>query len=167
MRTDYIDWDQYFMGISLMSAMRSKDPHTQVGACIVNEDHKIVGIGYNGFPRGVSDKEFPWEREGDYLDTKYPYVVHAEQNAILNSTTKLEGCRIYVSLFPCHECTKTLIQAGITEVIYVSDKYADTDSIRASKKMLQAAGVAYRQMPPMQLSLQTGNEIFKNENAKG
>jgi len=166
MRRDYIDWDQYFMGISLMSAMRSKDPHTQVGACIVNADHKIVGIGYNGFPIGVSDQDFPWEREGDFLDTKYPYVVHAEQNAILNSTTGLHGCRIYVSLFPCHECAKTIIQSGIREVIYVSDKYAGTDSILASKKMLDAAGVAYRQMAPMQLTVEIGNEIFKNENAK-
>ena len=166
MRQDYLKWDQYFMGISLMSAMRSKDPHTQVGACIVNSDYKIVGIGYNGFPRGVSDKDFPWGREGEYLKTKYPYVVHAELNAILNSTTRLEGCRIYVSLFPCHECCKTIIQAGIKEVVYVSDKYAATDSTAASKKMFAAAGVGYRQMEPMQLSLQIGNEIFKNDHAE-
>jgi len=163
MRHDYIDWDQYFMGISLMSGMRSKDPSTQVGACIVNEDHRIVGIGYNGFPRGVSDDRFSWERSGAFLETKYPYVVHAELNAILNSTTKLDGCRIYVTLFPCHECAKTIIQAGISQVIYVSDKYAGTDSIIASKKMLEAAGVTWRQMPSMQLTMEIGNEIFKND----
>ena len=101
MRENYLSWDEYFMGIALLSAMRSKDPQTQVGACIVNEDNRIVGIGYNGFPHGCSDVEFPWEREGEFLETKYPYVVHAEQNAILNSTTRLKKCRLYVSLFPC------------------------------------------------------------------
>ncbi|MCL1949604.1 MAG: dCMP deaminase family protein [Turicibacter sp.] len=163
MRKNYIDWDQYFMGISLMSAMRSKDPSTQVGACIVNGDHKIVGIGYNGFPNGVSDTDFPWEREGDFLDTKYPYVVHAEQNAILNSTTRLNGCRIYVSLFPCHECAKTIIQSGIREVIYVSDKYHDTPSIKASKKMMEAAKVACRQMEPMELTMQIGDSTHSSQ----
>jgi len=166
MRQDYISWDQYFMGISLMSAMRSKDPNTQVGACIVSAEHKIVGIGYNGFPRGVSDLDFPWQREGEFLETKYPYVVHAEQNAILNSTGSLNGCRIYVSLFPCHECAKNIIQSGIKEVIYASDKYAGTDSIRASKKMLDASKVVYRQMPAMQLRVEIGNEIPENDHAE-
>ncbi len=155
MRENYLSWDEYFMGISLLSAMRSKDPQTQVGACIVNEDNRIVGIGYNGFPHGCSDVEFPWEREGEFLNTKYPYVVHAEQNAILNSTTRLKKCRIYVSLFPCHECAKYIIQSGIEEVIYMSDKYAQTDSTIASKRMLDAAGVKYRQMKEVKLTVET------------
>ena len=154
MRETYLSWDEYFMGIALLSAMRSKDPQTQVGACIVNKKNRIVGIGYNGFPRGCSDQEFPWEREGDFLKTKYPYVVHAEQNAILNSTGNLSGCRLYVSLFPCHECAKYIIQSGIDEIIFMSDKYANTDSTLASKRMLDAAGVTYRQMGRIGVSIQ-------------
>jgi len=165
MRENYLNWDEYFIGISLLSAMRSKDPQTQVGACIVNEDHRIVGIGYNGFPRGCSDSEFPWEREGEFLETKYPYVVHAEQNAILNSTTALRNCRIYVSLFPCHECAKYIVQSGIIEVIYLNDKYAQEPSTLASKKMFNAAGITYRQIKSIQLTVQIENEIFKNDHA--
>lgn len=153
MREDFLSWDEYFLGIALLSAKRSKDPHTQVGACIVNGENRIVGIGYNGFPLGCPDEDFPWEREGGFLETKYPYVVHAEQNAILNSTAKLSGCRIYVSLFPCHECAKTIIQSGIREVVYISDKYAATDSIIASKRMLEAAGVSWRQAPDQEVSV--------------
>jgi dCMP deaminase len=146
-RKDYISWDEYFMGISLLSAKRSKDPNTQVGACIVNQFNKIIGIGYNGFPIGCPDDELPWEREGASMnDTKYPYVVHAEANAILNSTKDLHGARIYVALFPCNECTKLIIQSGIGEIIYLSDKYKDTDSTRASKKMLEMAGVKTRRL---------------------
>lgn len=141
-----ITWDQYFMGVAKLSAYRSKDPNTQVGACIVNNDNRIVGVGYNGLPRGCEDDKFPWSvREGALYDTKYPYVVHAELNAILNSTQKLQNCRIYVSLFPCHECTKAIIQSGIKEVIYDSDKYADTTSVKASKMMFDCAGVRYHQ----------------------
>ncbi len=155
MRENYLSWDEYFMGIALLSGMRSKDPQTQVGACIVNEDNRIVGIGYNGFPRGCDDHEFPWEREGEFINTKYPYVVHAEQNAILNSTTKLKNCRLYVSLFPCHECAKYIIQSGIVEIVYMSDKYSETDSTHASKRMLDAAGVSYRQMPELSVMVST------------
>lgn len=142
-REDYISWDEYFMGIALFSAMRSKDPSTQVGACIVNDDNKIMSVGYNGFPRGCSDDEFPWERSGDSSnDTKYPFVCHAELNAILNSGgNNLAGSRIYVTLFPCNECAKSIIQSGIKEVIYISDKYAETEGTLASKKMLISAGV--------------------------
>lgn len=154
MRESYLNWDEYFMGISLLSAMRSKDPQTQVGACIVNQENRIVGIGYNGFPRGCSDEEFPWEREGNFLKTKYPYVVHAEQNAILNSMGSLKGCRLYVSLFPCHECAKYIIQSGIREIVFMSDKYAATESTCASKRMLDAAGVKYRQMKPIDVTVQ-------------
>lgn len=146
MRENYINWDDYFMGIALLSAMRSKDPNTQVGACIVNEDKRIIGVGYNGLPKGCSDKDFPWEREGEFLETKYPYVCHAELNAILNSIKSLKDCIIYVALFPCNECSKAIIQSGIKEIIYLSDKYADTDINRASKKMLDAAGVKYRKL---------------------
>ncbi|MCP4219313.1 MAG: dCMP deaminase family protein [bacterium] len=124
------------MNIALLSALRSKDPGTRVGACIVNQQKKIVGVGYNGFPSGCSDDELPWEREGDYLDTKYPYVCHAELNAVLNSIiSNLRGCSIYVALFPCNECAKVLIQAGIKEVIYLFAKYSETDAVVASKKM--------------------------------
>ncbi len=146
-RQDYITWDEYFMGIALLSARRSKDPNTQVGACIVSNANKIMSVGYNGFPLGCSDEEFPWEREGNEYDTKYPYVCHAELNAILNNAGgDLRGCKIYVALFPCNECAKAIIQSGITEVVYLSDKYADTPGTRASKRMFNAAGVKLRKL---------------------
>lgn len=146
-REDYITWDEYFMGIAMLSARRSKDPSTQVGACIVNNRNKIMSVGYNGFPLGCSDDDFPWERSGDDYETKYPYVCHAELNAILNNGgSSLEGCKIYVALFPCNECAKAIIQSGIKEVIYLSDKYADTVGTRASKRMFDAAGVKYTQL---------------------
>ena len=148
-REDYISWNDYFMGIALLSGMRSKDPSTQVGACIVDNNNRIVSIGYNGFVNGCSDDDFPWCREGDFLETIYPYVVHAEQNAILNARGKsLEGCSIYVNLFPCHECARNIIQSGIKEVYYLIDKYADTDSIKASKYMFEKAGVKLTQLFP-------------------
>lgn len=141
-RENYISWDEYFMGIALLSAKRSKDPNTQVGACIVNDKNKIMSVGYNGFPAGCSDDDFPWERTGDELETKYFYVCHAELNAILNHTgPSLDGCRIYVALFPCNECAKAIIQSGIKEIVYLSDKYSQTKGTIASKKMLEAAGV--------------------------
>ena len=141
-RTDYLSWDEYFMGVAMMSGMRSKDPNSQVGACIVSEDNKILSMGYNGFPKGCSDDEFPWDKEGETLNTKYPFVVHGELNAILNAKGKdLSGCRIYVALFPCNECCKAIIQSGIREVIYLSDKYAESDAVKASKRMFEAAGV--------------------------
>ncbi len=156
-RTDYISWDEYFMGVALLSARRSKDPNTQVGACIVNEKNKIVGAGYNGLPIGCGDDDFPWQKEGDFLDTKYPYICHAELNAILNNIgMDLKGCKIYTALFPCNECTKAIIQSGIREVIYLSDKYEGSDVFRASKIMLDKAGVRYRkvqsQIPELTLS---------------
>jgi len=148
-REDYLHWDEYFMGIALLSAQRSKDPSTQVGACIVDENNKIVGIGYNGFPRGCPDDKLPWARKAaDVKDTKYPYVVHAEVNAILNSTVKLGNAKMYAALFPCNECAKMVIQAGIKEIVYLSDKYSGTDSVMAAKKMLQMAGVKIRKMQP-------------------
>ena len=143
-RQDYISWDEYFMGVAILSGLRSKDPHTQVGACIVSEDNKILSMGYNGLPRGCSDDEFPWAKEGDPLDNKYFYTTHSELNAILNYRGgSLEGAKIYVSLFPCNECAKAIIQAGIKTIVYDSDKYADTPSVIASKRMLRAAGVKY------------------------
>lgn len=146
-RNNYISWDEYFMGVALLSAQRSKDPSTQVGACIVNSKNKIVGAGYNGLPAGCDDDEFPWDKEGSFLQTKYPYVCHAELNAILNNIgMDLHGCRIYTALFPCNECSKAIIQAGITEVIYLSDKYAGTDAFIASKKMLDTAGIKCRKV---------------------
>lgn len=143
-RKDYISWDEYFMGVSKLSGLRSKDPNTQVGACIVSEDNKILSMGYNGFPKGCSDDVFPWDREGDSLNTKYPFVTHSELNAILNYRGgSLEGAKIYVSLFPCNECAKAIIQAGIRTIVYDDDKYAGTASTIASKRMLDAAGVQY------------------------
>ena len=143
-RTDYITWDQYFMGIARLSAMRSKDPNTQVGACIVSQDNKILSMGYNGFPKGCDDDEFPWNRDGDLYDSKYAYVTHSELNAILNYRGgSLEGAKIYVTLFPCNECAKAIIQSGIRTVIYECDKYADTAGVIASKRMMDAAGVRY------------------------
>ena len=145
-RTDYLAWDEYFMGVAVLSGKRSKDPNTQVGACIINEDKKIVGVGYNGFPKGCSDDMFSWKREGDFLDTKYPFVCHAEQNAILNSIKDLKNCTIYVALFPCHECAKSIIQSGIKEVVYLSDKYSGTDSNTASKMMFKSAEIKTRKL---------------------
>jgi dCMP deaminase len=146
-RTDYISWDEYFMGVALLSGKRSKDPNTQVGACIVNTQNKIVGAGYNGLPIGCNDEDFPWDKTGDFLNTKYPYVCHAELNAILNNIgMNLSGCRIYTALFPCNECAKAIIQSGIREVIYLSDKYDGTEVSIASKSMLDAAGVSYRRV---------------------
>lgn len=153
-RKDYISWDEYFMGVALLAAMRSKDPNTQVGSCIVSSSHKILSIGYNGMPIGCSDDDFPWERDGNPLQTKYPYVTHSELNAILNYRGgSLEGATIYVSLFPCNECAKAIIQSGIRKVIYQCDKYADSDSSIASRKLFDAAGVIYEQYTP------TGREI--------
>lgn len=153
-RDDYITWDEYFMGVAKLAGMRSKDPNSQVGSCIVSEDNKILSIGYNGFPRGCSDDEFPWSREGDPMETKYLYVTHSELNAILNYRGgSLEGAKLYVSLFPCNECAKAIIQAGIKTIIYDCDKYQDTPSVMASKKMLNAAGVRYYRYTP------TGREI--------
>ena len=142
-RKDYITWDEYFMGVSLLAAKRSKDPNTQVGACIVDRNNIILSTGYNGFPYGCSDDVYPWERDGD--DTKYNYVVHAELNAILNARGKdLNGARLYVDLFPCNECAKAIIQSGISEIVYLYDKYADTPATIASKKMLASAGIKLR-----------------------
>ena len=141
-REDYISWDEYFMAVAQLAGMRSKDPHTQVGACIVSEDNKILSMGYNGLPTGCSDDEFPWGREGDPLENKYLFTTHSELNAILNYRGgSLEGSTIYVSLFPCNECAKAIIQAGIKRIVYDSDKYDGTPSVIASKRMLTAAGV--------------------------
>ena len=144
-REDYLSWDEYFMGIATLAAMRSKDPSTQVGACIVNQDKRIMSMGYNGMPRNCNDDEFPWGRDDDPFNSKYLYVCHAEFNAILNCERgNLRGCTVYVTLFPCNECAKAIIQSGITEVVYMQDKYAETDSVKASKRMFDAAGVLYR-----------------------
>ena len=148
----HISWDEYFMGVALLSAKRSKDPNTQVGACCINKDKRIIGIGYNGFPKGCSDDVFPWGKtDKSFINTKYPYVVHAEANAILNSSTSLKGATLYVSLFPCNECAKLVIQSGVKHIIYMSDKYNGTDMNIASKKMLDAAGVTYEAMPEFEV----------------
>lgn len=146
-REDYISWDEYFMGIAILAAKRSKDPNTQVGACIVSPDNIIISTGYNGMPKGCSDDLYPWEREG--AQTKYPYVVHAELNAILNANGRdLRGSRLYVALFPCNECAKAIIQSGIREIIYLSDKYHDTNASIASRRLFNMAGVKYRAYHP-------------------
>lgn len=159
-REEYLSWDDYFMSVALLSAKRSKDPSTQVGACIVNNSNVIESIGYNGLPKGCSDDEFPWEKDGDTLNTKYPFVVHAELNAILNARGKdLSNCRIYVALFPCNECAKAIIQTGITEVVYLSDKYAETDAVKASKRMFNSAGVKLTQLKPIYNKIELSLEI--------
>ena len=153
-RTDYISWDEYFMGVALLASQRSKDPSTQVGACIVDGDKRILSTGYNGFPQGCSDDEFPWNRDENKGETKYQFVVHAELNAILNASgKKLAGSIVYVGLFPCNECAKAIIQSGIKEVVYLSDKYHNTPAMSASRKMLDAAGVKYRQIKPTKASI--------------
>jgi dCMP deaminase len=145
-KADYITWDEYFMGVANMSSMRSKDESSQVGACIVNERNHIIGIGYNGFPNGCSDDDFPWEKDGDFLDTKYPYVVHAEANAILNSSADLNDARVYVTMFPCNECAKLIIQSGIKEVVYLSDKYHGSDICKASRRLFTSANIKTRKL---------------------
>ena len=144
-RQEYLSWDEYFMGIALLSSLRSKDPSTQVGACIVNPDKRILSMGYNGMPRCCSDDEFPWDRDDSPLNSKYLYVCHAELNAILNCAVgTVRGCTVYTTLFPCNECAKAIIQSGISEVVYMSDKYSESDSVIASKRMFDTAGVKYR-----------------------
>ena len=153
-RQGYISWDEYFMGVALLAAQRSKDPNTQVGACIVDEQNRILSTGYNGFPHGCSDDDFPWNRDEALGETKYQFVVHAELNAILNSRGKsLAGSKVYVALFPCNECAKAIIQAGVSEVVYLSDKYHDTPSTKASRRMLTAAGVKLTQLKPTKASI--------------
>lgn len=148
-KKEYLTWDEYFMAVAKLSSLRSKDPNTQVGACIVGNDNRILSIGYNGTPNGFQDDEFPWDREGSPLETKYMYVCHAEMNAIINyrgSRKELEDAKVYVDLFPCNECAKIIIQSGIKEVVYLSDKYNGTDGNIASKKMFDICGVKYRQI---------------------
>ena len=144
-RQEYLSWDEYFMGIAVLSAKRSKDPSTQVGACIVNRDKRIMSMGYNGMPRCCSDDEFPWDKSENPLGSKYLYVCHAELNAILNCDRgNVRDCICYTTLFPCNECAKAIIQSGISEVVYMEDKYAESESVIASKKMFDTAGVTYR-----------------------
>ena len=142
-REDYISWDEYFMGIAMLSAERSKDPNTEVGACIVSDDNRILSMGYNGAPRGLHDDKMHWNREGSFVDTKYAYVCHAELNAILNYRGDLSGSKIYVKLFPCNECAKAIIQSGIKEVIYKEDKYKNSDNVIVSKSMFDSCGVKF------------------------
>lgn len=151
----HISWDKYFMGVAILSSKRSKDPSTQVGACIVNQDKRIIGIGYNGFPKGCDDDVFPWGKtSSDPLETKYPYVVHAETNALLNTTSSTKNATLYVTLFPCNECAKLIIQSGISHIIYMSDKNRGTTSELASKRMLDAAGITYNKMEEMELFIE-------------
>ena len=153
-RCGYISWDEYFMGVALLAAERSKDPSTQVGACIIDNNNRIISTGYNGFPKGCSDDEFPWNRDAAAGETKYPFVVHAELNAILNAQgTSVVNSRLYVSLFPCNECAKAIIQSGVREVVYLSDKYNGTPTDIASKKMLEAAGVKLTKLNPTKASI--------------
>jgi dCMP deaminase len=143
-RDDYISWDEFFMSVAMIASMRSKDPSTQVGACLVDQDNKIIGVGYNGFPNGCSDDVLPWNRDGDFLNSKYAYIAHAENNAIHNSYGNKKNSKIYVTLFPCNKCAIDVIQSGIKEIIYLSDKYHDEDFTIAARKMLDLAGVTYR-----------------------
>lgn len=144
-REGAISWDECFMRMTHVISERSKDPSTQAGAVIVTNNNVVVGMGYNGFPRGIDSEIFPWDRDGDFVDTKYAYVCHAEENAIYNANVQTKECKIYCTLFPCNECTKTIIQNGIKEIIYESDKYHDEPIWVASRRMLDAAGIKYRQ----------------------
>ena len=144
-RDNYISWDECFMRMAHVIAERSKDPSTQAGAVIVDENNVIYGLGYNGFPRGIDSESLPWDREGDFLNTKYAYVCHAEENAVYNANGPVKNCKIYCTLFPCNECAKTLIQNGVKEVIFESDKYHNVPAFEASRKLLDLAGVKYRQ----------------------
>ncbi len=160
-RDDYLSWDEYFMALAILSSLRSKDPNSQVGACIVNEGNRIVGIGYNGFPAGCSDDELPWGRSGDYLDTKYAYVCHAEMNAVLNSDFgRMNNCRMYVNLFPCNECAKMIIQAGIKAVIYLNDKYPEDEKFVAARRMFKLAGVQLVEMKSLPKKIDIDFERF-------
>lgn len=148
-REDYITWDEYFMGLAIMSSLRSKDPNSQVGACIVNNENKIISVGYNGAPIGFDDdKDMKWDREGSFIDTKYAYVCHSELNAIINSKTSVKDCKLYVTLFPCNECAKAIIQSGIKELVYLSDKYNGTDANIVSKKLFDTCGIKYTKYNP-------------------
>jgi len=145
-REDYMCWDDTWMSIAKLISKRSKDPNTQVGACIVNADNHIAGLGYNGFPHGCDNNALPWDRDGGVLDVKYTYMCHAESNAIDNGDSdKIPGSKIYVTLFPCNECAKRIIQNKISEIIYLSDKYHDTESATAARKMFKMAGIKTRQ----------------------
>lgn len=159
-RLNYLGWDETFMLLSNLMAMRSKDPNSQIGACIVNKNNVIVGVGYNGFPRGCSDDVFPWDRESkNVLKSKYTYVVHAEANAILNANKSVKNCKLYVNLFPCNECAKMIIQSGIKQVIYSNNKYKDLPVFKASKKMLKHAGVKVtKYIPKNKIVLQTNDQ---------
>lgn len=154
-RDNYISWDQYFMGVAKLSALRSKDPSTQVGACIINEDKRIIAIGYNGLPKGLDDNTFNWSKDGKYSETKYPYVVHAEANAILNATTSLKNSTLYVTLFPCNECMKLIVQAGIKEIVFMSDKDRGKESHYASTQMMNKAMIQSRQIKLETITLES------------
>ncbi|CAN0198818.1 unnamed protein product [Lampetra fluviatilis] len=163
-REGYLEWPEYFMAVAFLSAQRSKDPHSQVGACIVSPENKIVGIGYNGMPNGCSDDCLPWVRTApDWIDTKYPYVCHAELNAILNkNSSDVRGCIIYVALFPCNECAKLIIQSGIREVVYLSDKYHDRPEMKASRTLLSMAGVNYKQLSPKMKKIEIDFDVINS-----
>lgn len=146
-----ISWEEYFCGLVALTAMRSKDPNTQVGAVLVNAEKRIIGMGYNGMPNG--DDSFPWEREGKLEETKYPYVIHAEMNAILNASAKTKGATMYVSLFPCSACAKLLVQAGIKEVCYLDDKYHETDDAKVARIIFEKSGINYRKVNPVHIEI--------------
>ncbi|XP_055853750.1 probable deoxycytidylate deaminase [Episyrphus balteatus] len=164
-RTDYLSWEDYFMATALLTSQRSKDPVTQVGACIVDKDNLILAVGYNGFPRNCNDEEFPWckDKENPFNDKKM-YVVHAEANAILNkNSANLTGALLYTTLFPCNECTKIIIQSGIKEVIYVSDKHHEKPTYHASKRMLDAVGIKHRRYTPTKKKIVLDFDLFAGE----
>lgn len=147
-RSDYLSWDEYFMGIALLSSKRSKDPHTQVGACIVGEDNRILSLGYNGMPMGCSDDQMPWGKAENPLEAKYLFVCHAELNAILNTRQSCKNAKLYTTLFPCNECAKAIIQSGIRSIIYLENLYADSAQVRASQKMFHTVGITCRAYHP-------------------
>lgn len=143
-----IDWDTYFMSVAILTSKRSKDNNTQVGAVIVDKYRRIIGCGYNGFISGLDESLFPTSRDIDlpYNLTKYPYTIHAEQNAILNTVVfDVSGSTMYCTLFPCDNCAKIIAQKRIAEIVYLSDKYHDEPSYIASRLLFDAASIKYRQ----------------------
>ena len=149
-RKNYLSWDDTFIMIAQVIAQRSKDPSTQTGAVVVDEDNIVLGLGYNGWAKGVKEGHFSWSKDyglnkKDILNTKYPYVVHAEVNAILSSNKSVKGAKLYCYLFPCSECTKVIIQSGVKEVIYEDDRQdQNSNNFAVSKKLFDLSGVKHR-----------------------
>lgn len=154
-RENYLTWQEYFITIAQVCALRSKDPSTQVGTVIVNKNKEIIATGYNGLPWGCHDDNYPWENDDkNWLETKYPYVVHAEANAIIHARQNCFGFSLYTTLFPCGECAKLIIQSGIKEIYYSSDKHNEKEEVIVAKRMLKDAGIVFIQIPAPKITIE-------------